>query len=82
MKCSLYLWKEGMNECEAALPPSPALRTGVQGGSVGKEEGKVSSPGSAAEGILEWGSSKSWRKPWTGVAWKYFFQSPKGVGHN
>ena len=49
---------------------------------VGKEEGKVSSPGSAAEGILEWGSSKSWRKPWTGVAWKYFFQSPKGVGHN
>lgn len=39
MKCSLYLWKEGMNECEAALPPSPALRTGVQGGSVGKEEG-------------------------------------------
>ena len=49
---------------------------------VGKEEGKVSSPGRAAEGILEWGSSKSWRKPWTGVAWKYFFQSPKGVGHN
>ena len=39
MKCSLYLWKEGVNECEAALPPSPALRTGVQSGSVGKEEG-------------------------------------------
>lgn len=38
MKCSLYLWKKGMNECKAALPPSPSLRTGVQDGTAGKEE--------------------------------------------
>lgn len=77
--------REGWKYLEPPSNPKGLLEGGKpwlgkpKGLGVGKEEGKVSCPGSAAEGILEGGAVRAGGNRWTGVAWKHFFQSPKGA---